>query len=177
MVSPEPGRLGMVSPEPRRDQLGMVSPEPACPRNLRRDQLGMVSPEPGYGVPGTRVRNLPEMVMTDRDPEILESELVQIYRDYGFMTMGSYALEEWNCKRTNQGLMPLVAEALARFDNQNENIRVREIGVILNELGGHALMARVATNVVNTLVQVSHILATFRERRGRYFCPGRLVVM
>ena len=27
------------------------------------------------------------------------------------------------------------------------------------------------------LVQVSHILATFRERRGRYFCAGRLVVI
>jgi hypothetical protein len=26
------------------------------------------------------------------------------------------------------------------------------------------------------LVQVSHILATFRERHGRYFCPGRMVV-
>ena len=26
-------------------------------------------------------------------------------------------------------------------------------------------------------VQVSHILATFRERRGRYFCAGRLVVI
>ena len=47
--------------------------------------------------------------------------------------------------------MPLTAEALAQFDHHNENIRVKEIGVILNDLGGHALMARVSMNVVNTL--------------------------
>ena len=89
--------------------------------------------------------------MTDRDPEILQRELVQIYRDYGFMTMGSEALEEWNCNRKDQRLMPLTADALAQFDNHNENIRVKEIGVILDELGGHPLMAKVAMNVVNTL--------------------------
>ena len=53
-----------------------------------------------------------EMDMTDQDPEILQRELVQMYRDYGFMTHeGSDALEEWNCKRTDQGLMPLTVES------------------------------------------------------------------
>jgi hypothetical protein len=91
------------------------------------------------------------MVMTDRDPEILQRELVQLYRDYGFMTMGSDALEDWNVNRKDQGLMPLTPQALAKFDDDNENIRAREIGVILNDIGGHALMANVATNVVSSL--------------------------
>jgi hypothetical protein len=89
--------------------------------------------------------------MTDRDPEILQSELVQIYGDYGFMMMEPEGLNDWNCKREDQGLMPLTAQSLALFDDDNENIRVREIGVILNDLGGHLLMAKIATNVVKTL--------------------------
>jgi hypothetical protein len=89
--------------------------------------------------------------MRECDPNVLQRELVQIYRDYGFMTMGAEALEEWNRKREDQDLTPVLPEALARFDTHNENIRVREIGEILNDLGGHVLMSRVATSVVNTL--------------------------
>jgi hypothetical protein len=89
--------------------------------------------------------------MTECDPNVLQRELVQIYRDHGFMTRGAAALEEWNRKREDQGLRPLLPEELTRFDSHNENIRVKEIGVILNDLGGHKLMVRVATSVVNTL--------------------------
>jgi hypothetical protein len=87
----------------------------------------------------------------ERDPKMLETELVQIYRDYGFMSVGSESLDEWNCNRKDQGLMPVTVEATTHFDNDNENIRVREIGVMLNDIGGHRLMAKVATNVVNAL--------------------------
>ena len=89
--------------------------------------------------------------MATPDRDALQNELVQIYRDYGFMTMGPERIDEWNSSRKDQGLMPLTVESLAHFDEANENIRVKAIGKMLNDMGGHRVMASVAKNVVDIL--------------------------
>jgi hypothetical protein len=101
------------------------------------------------------------MLMTYRDPEALAKELVEIYRKVGFMTLGADRLEEWNSTREEQGLVPLSPDTLAQFDADNQNIRGKEIGVILNELGGQVLMVKVAEKVVNTLALGSIVAREF----------------
>ncbi len=56
---------------------------------------------------------------------------------------------ELNARGT--GLPALSPETLAQFDADNQNIQVKEIGAVLNDLGGQVLMVKVAKKVVNTL--------------------------